>query len=123
MTADIKQTAPNTHRGQIPPKPAPALPDRMAGPPVATLTDAELATLQRLIVAAIGIRTQADTGVLFEGYDGAEPQRTQACTALDELEHATDAAIAALRAFAERRTARAVQAATERINASPMRHL
>ncbi len=71
-------------------------------------TPAELATLVRLANAAAQVRAQADTGALFEGYDGAEPQRTQACAALDELEDATDAAIAALQAIADRSTARQV---------------
>jgi hypothetical protein len=102
MTAEIKQTAPNTHRGQIPAKPAPALSGRIPGPPVATLTDAELTTLVRLAYAATQVHAQSSSGVLFEGYDGAEPQRTQACAALDELEHATDAAIAALKAIGDR---------------------
>lgn len=108
MTAEIKQAATNTHRGQIPPKPAPALPGRMPGAPVATLTDAELATLVRLAYAATQVHAQSSSGVLFEGYDGAEPQRTQACAALDELEDATDAAIAALQAIADRSRARQV---------------
>lgn len=71
-------------------------------------TPAELAALVRLANAAAQVRLQADNGVLFEGYDGAEPQRTQACAALDELEDATDAAIAALQAIADRSTARQV---------------
>lgn len=62
----------------------------------------ELATLLRLVNAAATVRAQADTGVLFEGYDGVEPQRAQACAALDELEDATDAAIAALQAIVDR---------------------
>lgn len=71
-------------------------------------TPAELDALVRLANAAAQVRLQADTGALFEGYDGAEPQRTQACAALDELEDATDAAIAALQAIADRSTARQV---------------
>ncbi|WP_415258856.1 hypothetical protein [Thauera phenylacetica] len=71
-------------------------------------TAPELAALVRLAVAAAQVRAQADAGVLFEGYDGAEPQRTQAAAALDELEDATDAAIAALQAIAARSTARQV---------------
>lgn len=71
-------------------------------------TGPELAALIRLAVAAAQVRAQADAGVLFEGYDGAEPQRAQACAALDELEDATDAAIAALQAIADRSTARQV---------------
>lgn len=71
-------------------------------------TPNELAALVRLANAAAQVRLQADNGVLFEGYDGAEPQRTQACAALDELEDATDAAIAALQAIADRSTARQV---------------
>ncbi len=47
--------------------------------------------LDRLIVAAMAVRTLSDSGVLFEGYDGAEPQRTNACAALDELGAALDA--------------------------------
>lgn len=65
-------------------------------------TPAELAAFVRLAKAAAEVRAQADTGVLFEGYDGVEPQRAQACAALDELEHATDAAIAALQAIVDR---------------------
>lgn len=71
-------------------------------------TGPELDALVRLANAAAQVRLQADNGVLFEGYDGAEPQRTQACAALDELEDATDAAIAALQAIADRSTARQV---------------
>ena len=71
-------------------------------------TGLEFDALLRLANAAAQVRAQADTGVLFEGYDGAEPQRTQACAALDELEDATDAAIAALQAIADRSTARQV---------------
>lgn len=71
-------------------------------------TPAELEALIRLANAAAQVRLQADNGVLFEGYDGAEPQRTQACAALDELEDATDAAITALQAIADRSTARQV---------------
>lgn len=71
-------------------------------------TPAELDALVRLANAAAQVRLQADNGVLFEGYDGAEPQRAQACAALDELEDATDAAIAALQAIADRSTARQV---------------
>lgn len=71
-------------------------------------TFAELEALLRLANAAAQVRAQASSGALFEGYDGAEPQRTQACAALDELEDATDAAIAALQAIADRSTARQV---------------
>ena len=71
-------------------------------------TPAELDALVRLANAAAQVRLQADNGVLFEGYDGAEPQRTQACAALDELEDATDAAITALQAIADRSRARQV---------------
>ena len=71
-------------------------------------TPAELDALVRLANAAAQVRLQADTGVLFEGYDGAEPQRSLAAAALDELEDATDAAIAALQAIAVRSRARQV---------------
>jgi hypothetical protein len=71
-------------------------------------TPAELEALVRLANAAAQVRLQADTGVLFEGYDGAEPQRSLAAAALDELEDATDAAIAALQAIAVRSRARQV---------------
>lgn len=87
--------------------------NRLAGPFAQILgqhitTGPELAVLIRLANAAAQVRLQADNGVLFEGYDGAEPQRTQACAALDELEDATDAAIAALQAIADRSAARQV---------------
>ena len=71
-------------------------------------TPAELDALVRLANAAAQVRAQASSGALFEGYDGAEPQRTQACAALDELEDATDAAITALQAIADRSRARQV---------------
>jgi hypothetical protein len=71
-------------------------------------TPAEFEALLRLANAAAQVRLQADSGALFEGYDGAEPQRTQACAALDELEDATDAAITALQAIADRSRARQV---------------
>ena len=71
-------------------------------------TPAELDALVRLANAAAQVRLQADNGVLFEGYDGAEPQRSQAAAALDELEDATDAAITALQAIADRSRARQV---------------
>ena len=71
-------------------------------------TPAELDALVRLANAAAQVRLQADIGVLFEGYDGAEPQRSQAAAALDELEDATDAAITALQAIADRSRARQV---------------
>lgn len=45
----------------------------------------------RVIVAATAVRALSDSGVLFEGYDGAEPQRTTACAALDELGASLDA--------------------------------
>lgn len=73
------------------------------------LTNADITTLQRLINAAVEIRIQSDTGVLFEGYDGAEPQRTQAVAALDELEDATAAAIATLQSLITRNAARNVE--------------
>ncbi len=44
--------------------------------------------LVRLAKAVAAVRGHIDTGVLFEGYDGREPQRTQACAAIDELEAA-----------------------------------
>ena len=72
------------------------------------ITPAELDALVRLANAAAQVRAQASSGALFEGYDGAEPQRTHACAALDELEDATDAAIAALQAIADRSRARQV---------------
>lgn len=72
------------------------------------ITPAELDALVRLANAAAQVRAQASSGAMFEGYDGAEPQRTLACAALDELEDATDAAIAALQAIAARSTARQV---------------
>lgn len=71
-------------------------------------THAEFEALLRLANAAAQVRAQASSGALFEGYDGAEPQRTQACAALDELEDATDAAITALQAIADRSRARQV---------------
>ena len=71
-------------------------------------TPAELEALVRLANSAAQVRAQASSGALFEGYDGAEPQRTQACAALDELEDATDAAITALQAIADRSRARQV---------------
>ena len=71
-------------------------------------TGLEFEALVRLANAAAQVRLQADNGVLFEGYDGAEPQRTQAAAALDELEDATDAAITALQAIADRSRARQV---------------
>ena len=71
-------------------------------------TGPEFEALVRLANAAAQVRAQADTGVLFEGYDGAEPQRSQAAAALDELEDATDAAITALQAIADRSRARQV---------------
>lgn len=71
-------------------------------------TGAEFEALLRLANAAAQVRAQADSGVLFEGYDGTEPQRTLACAALDELEDATDAAITALQAIAVRSRARQV---------------
>ena len=87
--------------------------NRLAGH-VATILGQHVATglefeaLLRLANAAAQVRAQADSGALFEGYDGAEPQCTQACAALDELEDATDAAIAALQAIADRSAARQV---------------
>ncbi len=74
-------------------------------------TTTEFEALLRLANAAAQVRAQASSGALFEGYDGAEPQRAQACAALDELEDATDAAIAALQAIADRSTARQSQPA------------
>ena len=71
-------------------------------------TPAELDALVRLANAAAQVRLQADSGALFEGYDGAEPQRSQAAAALDELAAATAAAIAALQAIAVRSRARQV---------------
>lgn len=71
-------------------------------------TGPEFEALLRLANAAAQVRLQADSGALFEGYDGAEPQRTQAAAALDELEDATDAAITALQAIADRSRARQV---------------
>ena len=71
-------------------------------------TGPEFEALVRLANAAAQVRAQASSGALFEGYDGAEPQRTQACAALDELEDATDAAITALQAIADRSRARKV---------------
>ena len=68
----------------------------------------DLDALVRLANAAAQVRLQADNGVLFEGYDGAEPQRSQAAATLDELEDATDAAIAALQAIAVHSRARQV---------------
>lgn len=64
------------------------------------ITPADLAALQRLTRAAAVVSSHAATGTLFEGYDGAEPQRTQACAALDELEAATHAALGTVRAIA-----------------------
>ena len=71
-------------------------------------TGPEFEALVRLANAAAQVRLQADNGVLFEGYDGAEPQRSLAAAALDELEDATDAAIAALQAISVRSRARQV---------------
>jgi len=98
MTEDIKQPPHNPHRQGI----------EFDGMRQYAARLPELATLLRLVNAAATVRAQADTGALFEGYDGAEPQRTQACAALDELEDATDAAIAALQAIAARSAARQV---------------
>lgn len=67
--------------------------NRLAGH-VATILGQHIATLCeidaliRLTNAAAQVRAQASSGALFEGYDGAEPQRTQACAAIDELEAA-----------------------------------
>lgn len=52
------------------------------------IDSADLDDLVRLAKAVATVRGHIDTGVLFEGYDGREPQRTQACAALDELEAA-----------------------------------
>ena len=87
--------------------------NRLAGhvaqiPGLHITTPAELDALVRLANAAAQVRAQASSGALFEGYDGAEPQRTHACAALDELEDATDAAITALQAIADRSRARQV---------------
>lgn len=90
--------------------------NRLAGH-VATILGQHIATLCeidaliRLTNAAAQVRAQASSGALFEGYDGAEPQRAQACAALDELEDATDAAIAALQAITARSIARQSQPA------------
>lgn len=48
----------------------------------------DVADLVRLAKAVAAVRGQIDTGALFEGYDGREPQRTEACQAIDELEAA-----------------------------------
>lgn len=48
----------------------------------------DVADLVRLANAVAAVRSHIDTGVLFEGYDGREPQRAQACGAMDELEAA-----------------------------------
>lgn len=59
--------------------------------PIDPQVEATDRALHRLIVAAMAVRELSDSGVLFEGYDGAEPQRSNACTALDELGAALDA--------------------------------
>ena len=48
----------------------------------------DVAALVRLAKAVAAVRGQIETGALFEGYDGREPQRTEACQAIDELEAA-----------------------------------
>lgn len=68
----------------------------------------ETTSLVRLCQAASNLRALADSGVLFEGYDGAEPQRTAACAALDELEHATACAVDSLHSILKRRQAREI---------------
>lgn len=68
--------------------------------PLHYITAADLAALQRLAHAAAVVSSHASTGTLFQGYDGAEPQRTRACVALDELEAATHAALGTVRAIA-----------------------
>lgn len=57
-----------------------------------SLTFEDAQTLQRLISAAEAVCTITDNGELFAACDGAEPQRTTAVAALDELEHAHEAA-------------------------------
>ena len=48
----------------------------------------DVAALVRLAKAVAAVRGQIEAGALFEGYDGREPQRTEACQAIDELEAA-----------------------------------
>lgn len=57
----------------------------------------QIAALVRLQHAALKICEIADSGELFAGCDGAEPQRTVAVTAFDELEAATTEAAQMLR--------------------------
>lgn len=60
------------------------------------LTFEDARTLQRLINAAEAVCTITANGELFAACDGAEPQRTTTVAALDELEHAHEAASAVL---------------------------
>lgn len=52
------------------------------------INNKDIDDLVRLAKAVAAVRGHIDTGALFEGYDGREPQRTQACAAIDELEAA-----------------------------------
>lgn len=61
-----------------------------------SLTFEDVRTLQRLISAAESVCTITANGELFAACDGAEPQRTTTVAALDELEHAHEAASAVL---------------------------
>lgn len=56
------------------------------------MTPTDITALVRLVTASAKVRVLLDSGDLFAGYDGAEPQRTEAVAALDELEAATTAA-------------------------------
>lgn len=56
------------------------------------IASTDMAALRRLSQAVTAVLTLTDSGALFEGYDGADPQRAQACAALDELEAAAAAA-------------------------------
>ena len=58
-----------------------------------TLTPSQSLSVQRLITAAASVAALSDSGALGEGYDGAEPQRTAAVAALDELAEANHAAM------------------------------
>lgn len=60
------------------------------------LTFEDVHALQRLINAAEAVCTITANGELFAACDGAEPQRTTTVAALDELEHAHEAASAVL---------------------------
>lgn len=56
------------------------------------LTFEDVHALQRLINAAEAVCTITANGELFAACDGAEPERTTTVAALDELEHAHEAA-------------------------------